>query len=59
MNVFKLVFSAKDYFKVVVRSEKIGEAIVFLLIPIINTIVLNDMNTMKNFKERPHTHLIN
>ena len=30
---FKLVFSVKAYFKVVVRSMKIGEAIVFLVDP--------------------------
>ena len=33
MNAFKLVFSAKACFKVVVRSVKIGEAIVFLVNP--------------------------
>ena len=33
MNAFKLVFSAKACFKVVVKSVKIGEAIVFLIDP--------------------------
>ena len=33
MNAFKLVFSAKVSFKVVVRSVKIGKAIVFLVNP--------------------------
>ena len=33
MNAFKLVFSAKACFKVVVRGVKIGEAIVFLVDP--------------------------
>ena len=33
MNAFKLVFSAKVCFKVVVRSAKIGKAIVFLVDP--------------------------
>ena len=44
MNAFKLVFSAKTCFKLVVRSVKIGEAIVFLVDPyyILSTTVLND-----------------
>ena len=33
MDVFKFVFSAKACFKVVVRSVKTGEAIVFLVNP--------------------------
>ena len=33
MNAYKLVFPAKACFKVVVRSVKIGEAIVFLVDP--------------------------
>ena len=33
MNAFKLVFSAKACFKVVIRSVKTGEAIVFLVNP--------------------------
>ena len=33
MNAFKLVFSVKACFKVVVRSVKIREAIVFLIDP--------------------------
>ena len=33
MNAFKLVFSEKACFKVVARSVKIGEAVVFLVDP--------------------------
>ena len=33
MNAFKLVFSAKACFKVVVKSVKIGKVIVFLVDP--------------------------
>ena len=42
MNAFKLVFSAKACFKVVVRSMKIGEAIVFCRSLLLSTTVLND-----------------
>ena len=35
MNALKLIFSAKAHFKVVVRSVKIGKAIVFLVNPTI------------------------
>ena len=42
--MFKLVFSAKAYFKVAVRSVKFGEAIVSLLFPTI-MYYLNDETT--------------
>ena len=40
MYAFKLVFSAKACFKVVIRGVKVGEAIVFL---VLSTTILNDI----------------